>query len=291
MKSNTYIINPTPAFKKFPQFFNGASCQSIQSHQCVIIAKQGDVRMFHKGQQLDFQNSMIFIRGRGEKTKDTFFLSILTEFFYQNKIPTSGIVNRYHTYASEKLTQMIKFGIHNIPIPKSIIIKPEAIQKNKQLILQEMSFPCVLKSRGANGRTVWKIDSFHELREKIKFITEEVVLLQEYIENAFDIRTLVFGKNIIGSMKRSSDGFLNNISQGGKGSPIKITKKESIIAIKANTIAETGFGGVDIIRSKRGPVIIEVNRKPGITGKFGFIKTTGINVPEKIAEIIAKKKF
>jgi RimK family alpha-L-glutamate ligase len=247
--------------------------------------------MFHKGQQLDFQNAMIFIRGRGEKTKDTFFLSILTEFFYQNKIPTSGIINRYHTHASEKLTQMVKFGIHNVPIPKTIIIKPETIQKNKQLILQELNFPCVLKTRGANGRAVWKIQSFQELREKIKLVTEEVVLLQEYIENSFDIRTLVFGKNIIGSMKRSSDGFLNNISQGGKGSPIEITKKESTIAIKANIIAETGFGGVDIIRSPRGPVIIEVNRKPGITGKFGFMKTTGINVPEKIAELMTKRQF
>jgi ribosomal protein S6--L-glutamate ligase len=83
-------------------------------------------------------------------------------------------------------------------------------------------------------------------------------------------------------MKRQSltDDFRSNLHQGGEGTPIKLTDEERKTAQKAAKAMGLTIAGVDLMRSSRGPLVLEVNSSPG----FGIEKITGHNVAEKIIE-------
>ena len=112
------------------------------------------------------------------------------------------------------------------------------------------------------------------------------IMLQEFIEESAgtDIRAFVVGGKVIASMKRQSldDDFRSNLHQGGSGTAIKLTDEERKTAQKAAKAMGLPICGVDMMRSKRGPLVLEVNSSPG----FGIEKVTDRNVAEKIIEYV-----
>jgi ribosomal protein S6--L-glutamate ligase len=96
------------------------------------------------------------------------------------------------------------------------------------------------------------------------------IIIQEYIEESkgSDIRCFVVGDKIIASMQRKAQPgeFRANIHRGGSASAIRITKTEREAVIKAAKIMGLGMAGVDLIRSKNGPLILEINSSPGLEG-------------------------
>ena len=78
------------------------------------------------------------------------------------------------------------------------------------------------------------------------------------------------------------DDFRSNLHKGGSGTPIKLTPEEEKVAVKAAKIMGLSVAGVDIMRSARGPLCLEVNASPG----FGIEKVTGRNVAGKIIEYV-----
>jgi ribosomal protein S6--L-glutamate ligase len=112
--------------------------------------------------------------------------------------------------------------------------------------------------------------------------------LQEYIEESAgsDIRAFIVGGKVVASMKRQSinfeEEFRSNIHQGGEGTSIKLTDEERKVAVKAAKTMGLSICGVDLIRSKRGPLVLEVNSSPGFTIEH----VTGRNVAEKIIEYV-----
>lgn len=112
------------------------------------------------------------------------------------------------------------------------------------------------------------------------------VLIQEFVKESAgtDIRAFVVGGRVVASMKRQSldDDFRSNLHKGGEGTAIKLTDEEKKMAIKAAKAMGLNIAGVDLMRSERGPLILEVNASPG----FGIEKVTGRNVAEKIIEYV-----
>ena len=111
-------------------------------------------------------------------------------------------------------------------------------------------------------------------------------MLQEYIKESAgtDIRAFVVGNRVVASMQRKSlnDDFRSNLHKGGEGTIIKLTDEEKKVAINAAKAMGLHIAGVDLMRSNRGPLVLEVNASPG----FGIEKITGRNVAEKIIEYI-----
>lgn len=95
-------------------------------------------------------------------------------------------------------------------------------------------------------------------------------LIQEYIEEAggADIRCFVIGEKVVATMMRKSqDGdFRSNLHSGGLAEKIKITPEERKTAVSAAKAMGLDVAGVDIIRSNRGPLVLEVNSSPGLEG-------------------------
>ena len=95
-------------------------------------------------------------------------------------------------------------------------------------------------------------------------------LIQEFIKEAggADIRCFVVGGKVVASMlRKSQDGdFRSNLHSGGIAEKVKITPEERKTAIVAAKAMGLDVAGVDIIRSNRGPLILEVNSSPGLEG-------------------------
>ena len=125
------------------------------------------------------------------------------------------------------------------------------------------------------------VDAFRKL--------DAYLLLQEFVAEAkgADIRCFVVGDKVIASMQRKAkDGeFRSNLHRGGKASLVKITPAERSIAIKAAKAMGLNVAGVDIIRSKHGPLILEVNSSPGLEG---IEKATSLDIAGMIIEFIEK---
>lgn len=114
-------------------------------------------------------------------------------------------------------------------------------------------------------------------------------LVQEFVEEAggADLRCLVIGEKVVAAMKRQAkEGeFRSNLHRGGTASLEKITPAERATAVKAAKVMGLSVAGVDLIRSKNGPLVLEVNSSPGLEG---IEKSTQRDVAGLIIEFIER---
>lgn len=115
------------------------------------------------------------------------------------------------------------------------------------------------------------------------------VIVQEFIKESRgeDIRAFVVDGHVVGAMVRTAkEGeFRSNLHRGGSAKVIELTPEEEIAAIKAANAMKLGIAGVDMLRSDRGPLIIEVNSSPGLEG---IESATGVDIAGQIIKYIEK---
>ena len=109
------------------------------------------------------------------------------------------------------------------------------------------------------------------------------IMVQEFIKESGgkDIRAFVVGDEVVASMKRiAPEGeFRSNVHRGGTMEKVQLTPEEENMAVNASRILGLSIAGVDLMRSNRGPLILEVNSSPGLQG----IETCSeVDVAEKI---------
>jgi len=106
------------------------------------------------------------------------------------------------------------------------------------------------------------IEAFYGLRANI--------LVQEFVGEAegADIRCFVVGGQVVASIKRQAQvgEFRSNLHRGGMASSVQITHQEREMAVKATQVIGLTIAGVDLLRSCRGPIVMEVNASPGLEG-------------------------
>jgi ribosomal protein S6--L-glutamate ligase len=116
------------------------------------------------------------------------------------------------------------------------------------------------------------------------------IIVQEFIKESSgqDIRAFVVGDKVVASMKRiAPEGeFRSNVHRGGTMERIQLTEEEEVLAVNASRILGLSIAGVDLMRSNRGPLILEVNSSPGLQG---IEACSRIGVAEKIITFIQNK--
>lgn len=112
-------------------------------------------------------------------------------------------------------------------------------------------------------------------------------LVQEFIAEAkgCDLRCFVVGGKVVAAMQReaSPGDFRANLHRGGSAVQIKPSAAEKQIAVRAAAALGLGVAGVDLLRSERGPLVLEVNASPGLEG---IEATTGVDVAGAIVELL-----
>lgn len=133
--------------------------------------------------------------------------------------------------------------------------------------------PLVVKLlQGSQGRGVVLAESEQAARSVISAFQDldAPFLVQEFVAEAkgADIRLLVVGGKVVAAMKRQAKQgeFRSNLHRGGSAEPVKPTREEKDAAIRAVRLMGLQVAGVDLLRSKTGPKILEVNSSPGLKG-------------------------
>lgn len=112
-------------------------------------------------------------------------------------------------------------------------------------------------------------------------------LVQEFIAEAkgADIRAFVVGRKVVAAMKRQAKvgEFRSNLHRGGSAEGVKLSDDEIETAVRAAAVMGLSVAGVDLLRSKSGPLVLEVNSSPGLEGIEG---ATGVDVGAAMVEHI-----
>ena len=115
------------------------------------------------------------------------------------------------------------------------------------------------------------------------------IMVQEYIREAdgSDIRALVVGGNVVAAMKRTGrkGEFRSNLHRGGKGEAITLRPEEIDAALRSARAIGLNVCGVDMLRSRRGPVVVEVNSSPGLEG---IERATDIDIASSIVGFLER---
>jgi len=193
------------------------------------------------------------------------------------------------TRARDKLRSLQLLSKKGIGLPVTGFA--HSLDEIKDLIKMVGGPPLVIKFlEGTQGIGVILVETYKAARSVLEaFLGLKVnIMVQEYIKEAggADIRCFVIGGKVVAAMKRQShspEEFRSNLHLGGTATPVEITEEERNMAIRAAHLIGLNVAGIDIVRSNRGPLIIEVNASPGLEG---IEKTTGIDVAGSIIDFI-----
>lgn len=125
------------------------------------------------------------------------------------------------------------------------------------------------------------VEAFHGLDQNI--------LIQKFIAEAkgADVRAFVVGRRVIAAMRRQAPGgeFRSNLHRGGTATEFRLPAEYRRTAVAAARAVGLCVAGVDLLESKDGPVVMEVNSSPGLEG---IEKTTGVAVADAVIEHIER---
>lgn len=192
----------------------------------------------------------------------------------------------------DKLRSMQLLAAAGVGIPKTVVSRNST--DIDDLLEKLGGTPVIIKlAQGTHGNGVVLAESKKAAKSVLQalYLTNEDgtnILLQEFVKESagVDIRAFVAGGRVVASMKRQSldDDFRSNLHKGGEGVSVKLTEEERKMAVKAAKVMNLNVAGVDLMRSARGPLILEVNASPG----FGIEKITGRDVATPIVEYIER---
>lgn len=240
----------------------------------------------YKGKSLDPDKYDVILVRPGFTKDPSVNASIIKQFQLAGFYVLNGYVGVFRAKNKIRTLQMLDhFGI---PVPKTVVVEDPDILEEAAL---EFKFPVIIKSiYGTHGTGVFLAESRRSLKPIVEYLTKAErgpVSVQEYIAEAKgkDLRVFVLGKKIIAAMERvaKSGEFRANFHKGGSVTVADLSKEEKRISIKAARVLNLDVSGVDILRTKTGPKIIEVNSNPGLEG---IGRASGINIAAKIIDFM-----
>lgn len=263
----------------------GHEVKVVDALKCYMDITSDRPAIFYKGEKLTGFDAIIPRIG-ASITK--FGTAVLRQFEMMGVYPINESVAI--TRSRDKLRSLQLLSRKGVGLPVTGFA--HSVSDTEDIINLVGGAPLVIKLiEGTQGRGVVLaetpkaaesvIDAFHELDANF--------IVQEFIREAAgsDIRCFVVGDKVVAAMMRTAkEGeFRSNLHRGGEAHLVKLSKEERATAVKAAKIMGLHMAGVDILRSDRGPVVMEVNSSPGLEG---IEKATGKDVAGIVIEFIEK---
>lgn len=261
----------------------GHDVDVINHNHCYVSMETGSNDLYLGDHPLDNYDAIIPRIGASV----TFYgSSIIRQFEVKHTYTTLSSLALVRSRDKLRATQVL--AKNGIGIPKTVFAKQPSDVKN--LIKTVGGPPLVVKLlEGTQGLGV----VLAETRAAAKSVIEAFyglnanILVQEFIKEAggADIRVIVVGGKVIAAYKRQGEEgeFRSNLHRGGSGVKVKLSTEEKRTAIAATKALGLNVSGVDMLRSDRGPLVLEVNSSPGFEG---VERVTGVDVADKIIAFI-----
>lgn len=263
----------------------GHEAKVIKYKHAYASIEQGNIKLSYRGKELGYFDAII---PRIASYMTRYGTAIVRQMEMQGMYTISSSISINRT--RDKLRSMQLLSKAGVAIPKTVFSRNTA--DIDDLIEMVGGVPVIIKlARGTHGNGVVLAETKRMAKSALQalYLHNEDgtnILIQEFIKESAgtDIRVFVVGGRVIASMKRQSldDDFRSNLHKSGEGSSIKLTEKERKMAVKAAKAMGLSVAGVDMMRSNRGPLVLEVNASPG----FGIEKATGRDVTTPIIEYI-----
>lgn len=262
----------------------------IDHMKCDIIMDDEGPTVFYQGKELTDIDAVIPRIGASV----TFYGTAVVRQFEMRKV-FSAVDSLAITRSRDKLRSLQILSRSGVRMPKTAFTN---FSKEENKVLKHIGqAPVVIKllegTQGlgvvlaeTNKAATSVVEAFESLKTR--------VILQEFIAEAggADIRAFIVNGEVVGAMKRQGkEGeFRSNLHRGGNANIIKLSRTEKSTALTAAKSMGLAIAGVDMLQSKRGPMVLEVNSSPGLEG----IETaTGVDIAGKIIEYVeqsAQKK-
>ncbi len=262
--------------------------ETIQTTSCYMNINSLTAGLHYNGQQLPRFDAIIPRIGAQITSYGT---SIVRQFDMTGALCLNSADSIYRS--RDKLLAHQVMARHGLPMP--ITAFASSPKNTEDLIKLVNGAPLVVKLlKSTQGKGVVLAETKKAAESVIDAFRgiDADFLVQEFIAESegSDIRCLVLGNKVIATMRRSAEPgeFRANIHQGGSAEKVKITKEERQIAVKAAKAFGLGLAGVDILRSNKGPLLLEVNSSPGLKG---IAKVNDKDLAEEIISYIEKKLF
>lgn len=262
----------------------GHEVRVVNYAKCYVTLEQNNPVVRYEGEEIHNVDAII---PRIASSLTKYGTSIVRQFEMQGIFSTTSSLAINRTRDKLRATQIMARA--GVGIPKTVFARETA--EVQDLIDQAGGSPLIIKvARGTHGNGVVLAETNKAAQAVMQAFYVEGVnfLVQEYIKESAgtDIRAFVVGGKVVASMKRQSldDDFRSNLHQGGEGTVVKLTDEERRTAQKAAKAMGLPICGVDMMRSARGPLVLEVNASPG----FAIEKVTGRNVASQIIEYVER---
>ena len=244
----------------------GHDIEIIDPLKCDIIIEQQKPTIFYKGLYLDYIDAIIPRIGASV----TFFgCAVVRQFEEMNVFTTvsSDAILR----SRDKLRSYQRLSKAGIGMPKTVFTN---YSRDVEEVLDHVGgAPVIIKLlEGTQGLGVVLAETKNAAESVLEAFNglQARALVQEYIKEAggCDLRALIVDGQVVGAMKRQGkEGeFRSNLHRGGSANLVKLSEAELKLAIKAARALKLPVCGVDMLQSRRGPLIMEVNSTPGLEG-------------------------
>jgi len=261
----------------------GHEVKVINYAKCYMTIEKGNPVVYYKGKILDDFDAVI---PRIAQSYTKYGTAVVRQFEMRNVYTTAKSIAITRSRDKLRATQLLSKAA--VGIPKTVFARETA--DFEDVIEKAGGAPLIVKvARGTHGNGVVLAETNKAAKAVMQaFYVEGVTfLVQEFVKESAgtDIRALVVGSQVVASMKRQSldDDFRSNTHQGGVGKLVKLTPEEERTAIKAAKAMGLPVCGVDMMRSDRGPLVLEVNSSASIKTPELLTKR---NVAGKIIEYI-----
>lgn len=245
----------------------------IDHLQCDLFIDKNRLEVYYQDEKISGFDAVI---PRIGTTATQYGASVVRQFEQMGLFSTLNHEALLRT--RNKLSSLQLLAANGIGVPKSVINSNlYTIDETLELIGE---YPLVVKiEKGTHGlgvvlsenrqNAVAVMESFYKLKQR--------TIIQEYIKEAkgSDVRVFIVDDTIVGVMQRQAvkGEFRSNLHRGGRSFVVRLTDEEAYASKQAARIMGTKVCGVDMLRSNKGPLILEVNASPGLEG----IETTTKN--------------
>lgn len=286
-----YILSRGPQLYSTSRIYRAAIAQKhdvriIDHMECDLLIEDGALKVLYENEILRKPDVLIPRIGSSATAYGT---TVVRHF---EEMGVCVLNSAMSIFSSRDKFRSLQILVRNeIPIPTSYFSFD--LHHAEKIVQHKLGYPVIVKViEGTQGNGVFLVHNKKEATALFDSLATNrtKVILQAFIQEfkGKDIRVFVVGNKVVAAMLRAAgEGeFRSNLHRGGVGVLIDLSAEEEAIALKASAVLGLGVSGVDILRSKNGPLIIEVNSSPGLEGIEGVTK---VEIAEAIIDFACEK--
>jgi len=244
----------------------GHDVEVLDTLQFSIDLAQGSPRMFYQSQEVGAWDAVIPRIGSSITHFGTAVVRQFEQMDVFSAISSQGIAN-----SRDKLRALQILCRHDIGIPPTTFVRsPADVQPAIRRIGGAPVVIKLLQGTQGVGVILAENEGVAEAIVETMHSTKQKVLVQKFVAESKgrDIRAFVVGDRVVASMRRVARGneYRSNVHRGARTEMVQLSEEDQRVAVRAAQLMGLRVAGVDMLESKTGPMIMEVNSSPGLEG-------------------------